>query len=50
MFTRELNKFRQEFKGLCEEENIILPEVTIDEVQNNEENYWHSFFVFLYYI
>lgn len=36
---KELNKFRQEFKGLCEEENIILPEVTIDEVQNNEENY-----------
>lgn len=36
---KELNIFREEFKGLCEDENIILPVVTIDEVQNNEENY-----------
>ena len=36
---KELNLFREEFKGLCEDENIILPVVTIDEVQNNEENY-----------
>lgn len=36
---KELNLFREEFKGLCSDENIILPVVTIDEVQNNEENY-----------
>jgi len=31
---KELNLFREEFKGLCSDENIILPVVTIDEVQN----------------
>lgn len=36
---KELNLFREEFKGLCQDENIILPVVTVDEVQNNEENY-----------
>lgn len=36
---KELNLFREEFKGLCQDENIVLPVVTIEEVQNNEENY-----------
>jgi len=36
---KELNLFREEFKGLCLDEKIVLPIVTIDEVQNNEENY-----------
>lgn len=36
---KELNIFREEFKGLCEDEKVVLPVVTIDEVQNNEENY-----------
>ena len=31
---KELNLFREEFKGLCLDENIVLPIVTIDEVQN----------------
>lgn len=36
---KELNKFRETFRGLCEEEHIVLPIVSIDEIQNSEENY-----------
>ena len=36
---KELNAFREKFKDFCLEQNIVLPVVTIDEIQNNEENY-----------
>ncbi len=36
---KELNKFREDFKNLCEEENVVLPEVTIDQIEKIEENY-----------
>lgn len=37
--VKELKQFREDFKDLCKEEQIILPEVTIEEVENSEENY-----------
>lgn len=37
--VKELNLFREDFKGICLDENITLPVVTIDEIENNEENY-----------
>ena len=37
--VKELTKFRETFKGLSEEENVILPVVTVDEIENNEENF-----------
>lgn len=37
--VKELKKFREDFKGLCEDENIVLPEVKREEIENNEENY-----------
>ncbi len=37
--VKELKKFREDFKNLCEEENIVLPEVTIDQIEKVEENY-----------
>lgn len=36
---KELNAFREKFKDFCQEQNIVLPVVTIDEIQNNEENF-----------
>ena len=36
---KELNKFREDFAHLCAEENIVLPVVTIDDIENNVENY-----------
>lgn len=36
---KELTLFRKEFEGLCADEHIVLPVVTIEEVENNEENY-----------
>lgn len=36
---KELNAFREKFKDFCMEQGITLPIVTIDEVQNNEENF-----------
>lgn len=36
---KELNAFREKFKDFCLEQNIVLPVVTIEEIQNNEENY-----------
>lgn len=36
---KELNKFREDFKNICEEENVVLPEVTIDQIEKIEENY-----------
>lgn len=36
---KELTAFREKFKDFCLEQNITLPIVTIDEVENNEENY-----------
>ncbi len=37
--VKELAAFREKFKDFCLEQNITLPIVTIDEVQNNEENF-----------
>lgn len=37
--VKELEIFREKFKELCEEENIILPIVTIEDIDNNVENY-----------
>ena len=34
--VKELNLFREDFKGICLDENITLPVVTIDEIENNE--------------
>lgn len=34
--VKELAKFREDFKGLCQEENIILPEVRIEDIQTEE--------------
>ena len=34
---KELNTFKEKFKDFCLEQNIVLPVVTLDEVQNNEE-------------
>ena len=36
---KELNAFREKFKDFCMEQGITLPIVTIDEVQNNKENF-----------
>ncbi len=36
---KELTSFREKFKDFCIEQNITLPVVTIDEIQNNEENF-----------
>lgn len=36
---KELDLFREEFKGLCQDENIVLPIVTPEDIKNNEENY-----------
>ena len=36
---KELNAFREKFKDFCLEQNIILPIVTIEEIQSNEENF-----------
>ena len=37
--VKELTAFREKFKDFCLEQNITLPIVTIDEVENNEENF-----------
>ncbi len=37
--VKELKAFREKYEDVCKSENIILPVVTIDEVENNEENY-----------
>ena len=37
--VKELTKFREDFKKLCAEENIVLPNVTLEEVQTPEDNY-----------
>ena len=34
---KELNAFRENFKQLCDEEGIILPVVTIEEIQSPED-------------
>ncbi len=34
--VKELTKFRQDFKKLCEEEGIVLPVVTIEDVEDKE--------------
>lgn len=35
--VKELEIFREKFKKFCEEENIVLPIVTLEEVQNPED-------------
>ena len=37
--VKELTAFREKFKDFCLEQNVLLPVVTIDEIQNNEENF-----------
>ncbi len=37
--VKELTLFREKFKDICMEENIVLPVVTIDDIDNNVENY-----------
>ena len=37
--VKELTLFREKFSQLCMEENIILPVVTIDDIDNSVENY-----------
>lgn len=35
--VKELNSFRETFKDLCKEENVVLPVVTIDQVEKTSE-------------
>lgn len=37
--VKELKVFREEFKQICEDDNIVLPEVTIEDIENNVEKY-----------
>lgn len=37
VIVKELDKFREQYKKLCEEENIVLPVVTIDEVKTIDD-------------
>lgn len=37
--VKELKKFKESFHDLCVEEQIVLPEVTIDDIENNVERY-----------
>lgn len=37
--VKELALFKEKYKDLCAEEGIILPDVTIDQIDNNVENY-----------
>ncbi|MBQ8234419.1 MAG: ATP-dependent Clp protease ATP-binding subunit [Bacilli bacterium] len=36
---KELIQFKNKFKDLCEEENIYLEDVKLEDIENNEENY-----------
>jgi ATP-dependent Clp protease ATP-binding subunit ClpA len=37
--VKELASFREKFEQFCKEEEIVLPIVTIDDIDNNVENY-----------
>jgi ATP-dependent Clp protease ATP-binding subunit ClpA len=37
--VKELAAFREKFSAVCSEEGIVLPIVTIDDIDNNVENY-----------
>jgi len=37
---KELNSFRETFKELCEQENIVLPVVTIDDLEKDQTIIW----------
>lgn len=37
--VKELTIFREKFENFCQEENVILPVVTIDEIQNGNDIY-----------
>jgi len=37
---KELNKFRANFEDFCEEQQIVLPLVTIDEIKGENDIYW----------
>lgn len=37
--VKELAAFREKFEKFCEEENIVLPVVTIDQIQNGNDIY-----------
>ena len=34
-----LKLFKEKFKHICEEENIVLPDVTIDEIKVEESEF-----------
>ncbi|MBR1376399.1 MAG: ATP-dependent Clp protease ATP-binding subunit [Bacilli bacterium] len=36
---KELITFKEKFKELCKEENVVLPDVSREEITNEEENY-----------
>ena len=37
--VKELAAFREKFENFCEDENIVLPVVTIDQIQNGNDIY-----------
>lgn len=37
--VKELTAFREKFANFCEEENVVLPVVTIDQIQNGNDIY-----------
>lgn len=37
--VKELAAFREKFENFCEDENVVLPVVTIDQIQNGNEIY-----------
>lgn len=37
--VKELTAFREKFENFCEDENIVLPIVTIDQIQNGNDIY-----------
>ena len=37
--VKELTAFRENFKDFCIQENVVLPDVTLEDIKNNEENF-----------
>lgn len=36
---KELKAFKEKFKDFCMQQGVVLPDVNIEEIQNNEENF-----------
>ena len=36
---KELKAFKEKFKDFCIQQGVVLPDVNIEEIQNNEENF-----------